>query len=194
MHLFTNIQRTLLAAFAASLLFVPALRADAVVDAAPGESSAKLPKGLEGVKIEQRLNAMVPLDIDFLDEQGKHVQLGDYFGKKPVVLALVYYECPMLCTLELNGLLRALRAMPLNLGQDFEIVTVSFDPGETPELATKKKAEYVKQYGRPGVDTSWHFLTGQAGFDQETHRGGRVSAISTTPRPTCSTTPAPSWC
>jgi protein SCO1 len=169
----TNIQRSLLAVFAASLLFVPALRADAVVDAAPGESSTKLPKALEGVKIEQRLNQTVPLDIDFVDEQGKPVQLKDYFGKKPVVLALVYYECPMLCTLELNGLLRALRAMPLNLGEDFEIVTVSFDPGETPQLATTKKAEYTKQYGRPGVDAAWHFLTGkQASIERLTKAVG----------------------
>ncbi len=170
----TNIRHTVLAALAAwLLLFVPAAGASPTVDAAPGESSTKLPKALEGVGIDQRLNETVPLDIDFLDEQGNAVKLGDYFGQKPVVLALVYYECPMLCTLELNGLLRALRATPLDLGKDFQIVTVSFDPGETPELAMKKKTEYVKQYGRPGAAEGWHFLTGkQASIEKLTKAVG----------------------
>jgi protein SCO1/2 len=119
-----------------------------------------LPKALEGVGIEQRLNESLPLDTEFVDEGGATVRLGDYFGAKPVILALVYYECPMLCTLELNGLLRTLRAVPLDLGADFEVVTISFDPGETPELARKKKREYAAQYGRPGAEQAWHFLTG----------------------------------
>jgi protein SCO1/2 len=125
-------------------------------------SSAKLPAALEGVGIDQRLNELLPLDAGFVDERGAEVKLGDYFGEKPVVLALVYYECPMLCTLELNGLLRALRALPLDVGKDFEVVTVSFDPEETPQLAAGKKREYTSQYGREGSDPSWHFLTGSA--------------------------------
>lgn len=125
-------------------------------------SSATLPAALEGVGIDQRLNELLPLDAGFVDEQGVEVKLGDYFGEKPVVLALVYYECPMLCTLELNGLLRALRALPLDVGKDFEVVTVSFDPDETPQLAAGKKREYTSQYGREGTDPSWHFLTGSA--------------------------------
>jgi protein SCO1/2 len=122
--------------------------------------SSQLPKELEGVGIEQRLNESVPLDIEFHDEQGRPVKLGEYFRGKPVVLALVYYECPMLCTLELNGLLRAIRVVQLDLGKDYEIVTVSFDPGETAEMARKKKDEYVRQYGREGGEQGWHFLTG----------------------------------
>ncbi len=123
-------------------------------------SSTQLPEALAGVGIDQRLNERLPLDAGFVDEQGAAVALGDYFGDRPVILALVYYECPMLCTLELNGLLRALRVLPLELGKDFEVVTVSFDPGETPELAAAKKREYSSQYGREGSEQAWHFLTG----------------------------------
>jgi len=154
---------------AASLLFVAALRGDTP----PRVSSAELPKALEGVGIDQRLNERAPLDVEFLDEQGSPVTLGDYFGEKPVILALVYYECPMLCTLELNGLLRALRVLPLEPGKDFEIVTVSFDPGETPALAAKKKQEYAAQYGREGGEQAWHFLTGsEASIEQLTRAVG----------------------
>lgn len=164
-----NIRRTILAALAASLLLVPGLWADGPARV----SSAQLPKALEGVGIDQRLNEMVPLDVEFLDEQGSPVTLGDYFGEKPVILALAYYECPMLCTLELNGLLRALRVLPLEPGKEFEIVTVSFDPGETPELAAKKKQEYAAQYGREGGEQAWHFLTGsQASIDKLTQAVG----------------------
>jgi protein SCO1/2 len=140
---------------AAFLLLAPAMGAQTPPARVP---SSQLPQALEGVGIDQRLNETLPLDLEFVDEQGSRVTLGGYFGKKPVILALVYYECPMLCTLELNGLLRALRVLPLELGKDFEIVTVSFDPGETPELAAKKKQEYLAQYGR--AQGGWHFLTG----------------------------------
>jgi protein SCO1/2 len=125
-------------------------------------SSSELPEALKGVGIEQRLNELLPLDAEFTDEHGSRVNLGEYFGEKPVILALVYYECPMLCTLELNGLLRALRVVPLELGTDFDVVTVSFDPGETPDLAMGKKSEYASQYGREGSEQGWHFLTGSA--------------------------------
>jgi protein SCO1/2 len=119
------------------------------------------PPALREVGIEQRLDAQVPLDLTFRDEEGRALPLGSYFGKKPVVLALAYYECPMLCTLVLNGLVRALRAISLDLGDDFEVVTVSFDPRETPALAAAKKQTYLEQYGRDGGATGWHFLTGE---------------------------------
>jgi protein SCO1/2 len=169
MLLMPNIARATLAALAAALLLGPALGQEPP----PRVSSAQLPKALEGVGIDQRLNEPAPLDLEFLDERGARVQLGDYFGSKPVILALVYYECPMLCTLELNGLLRALRVLALDLNQDFEIVTVSFDPGETPELAAKKKKEYTAQYGRAGAGEGWHFLTGsQASIEALTRAVG----------------------
>jgi len=136
-----------------------------LVNTAAAESSSitpadQLPAALQGVTIEQKLDEAVPLDIEFRDEHGRSVRLGDYFGQKPVVLALVYYECPMLCGMELNGLLRAARVLSLDIGKDYEVVTVSFDPDETPELAAAKKREYVGKYNRPEAETSWHFLTG----------------------------------
>ncbi|MDP9174035.1 MAG: SCO family protein [Planctomycetota bacterium] len=116
---------------------------------------------LEKVGIDQNLGIVVPLNLAFKDESGGDVKLGDYFGKRPVVLALVYFQCPMLCTMVLNDLLRTVKAMPENLGMDFDIVTVSFDPADTPQLATLKKETYLAQYNRPGAEAGWHFLTGQ---------------------------------
>jgi protein SCO1/2 len=115
---------------------------------------------LSEVGIDQRLNAQVDLDLMFNDETGRSVRLGQYFGKRPVVLSLVYYECPMLCTLVLNGLVKSLRAMTFSAGREFEVVTISFDPKETPALAASKKQQYIKGYGRPDVGEGWHFLTG----------------------------------
>jgi protein SCO1/2 len=113
------------------------------------------------VGFDQNLDAQLPLDAAFKDETGKDVKLGDYFAKgKPVILTLVYYECPMLCTEVLNGLVEAIRGVNFEPGKDYELVTISFDPGETPELAAAKKANYVKQYGKPGAEAGWHFLTG----------------------------------
>lgn len=120
------------------------------------------PAPLRQVAIEQRLDAAVPLDLAFRDESGAAVTLGQYFGKRPVILSLVYYECPMLCTLVLNGMVRALRALTFDPGQEFDIVTVSFNPRDTPELAAKKKATYLGEYDRPGAAAAWHFLTGDA--------------------------------
>ncbi len=128
------------------------------VTAAPPQ--APPPTVMENVAFDQRLDAALPLDAEFVDETGKTVRLGDYFGDRPVVLNLVYYECPMMCTEVLNGLVAVLREIPFQPGKDFEIVTVSFDPSETPELAANKKDTYVKQYARPGVEAGWHFLTG----------------------------------
>lgn len=124
-------------------------------------AQAGLPEPLREVRIDQQLNAQVPLDLVFKDEEGRAVPLSAYFGRKPVVLGLVYYQCPMLCTMILNGTLRAVRALSLEAGEDFEIVSVSFDPREGPELAAPKKAEYVRRYGREGGRRGWHFLTGE---------------------------------
>jgi len=120
------------------------------------------PPGLKNVGIEQRLDEQIPPDLTFRDETGKSVQLGDYFGKKPIILNLVYYQCPMLCGEVLSGLESALRVLKFDVGKEFDVLTVSFDPKETPEMAAAKKAEYLKRYGRPGADQGWHFLTGPA--------------------------------
>jgi len=119
------------------------------------------PQILNNIEIEQKLNAPVPLDLAFRDENGQAVKLGDYFGKKPVVLALVYYDCPMLCTEVLNGMVSAFSVLKFDIGKEFEVVTVSFDPREKPELARAKKATYLRRYGRPGAEQGWHFLTGE---------------------------------
>lgn len=118
------------------------------------------PSILNDVRIDQNLDAQVPADLSFKDENGATVQLGQYYNKRPMVLVLVYYKCPMLCTMVLNDLNRVLGAMQMNVGEQFDIVTVSFDPTETPELAAKKKHQYVRTYGRPHAEEGWHFLTG----------------------------------
>ena len=128
------------------------------------------PPALQGVGIEQRLNEQLPLDLSFRDEDGKNVKLGDYFVEKPVILAPVYYECPMLCTLTLNGLVRAMRGMSLNDGKDYTVVTVSINPRETPALAAAKKKEYLAHYARAGGDVGWHFLTGNQSSIQQLTR------------------------
>ena len=130
------------------------------VGAAGQDNAAITPPQLRGVGIDQRLNNQVPLDLKFRDETGQTVTLGSYFGKKPVILSLVYYSCPMLCTMAENGLLNALRDVKFNIGEQFEVVTVSIDPTETPEMAMGKKAVYVGLYGRPGAKQGWHFLVG----------------------------------
>ncbi len=122
--------------------------------------AADRPAPLRDVGFEQRLDAQLPLDVTLRDEYGEAVQLGNYFGDKPVILSLVYFECPMLCTLSLNGLASALDVLSFNVGDEFDVVTVSFDHRETPELALAKKAAYIDRYGREGAETGWHFLTG----------------------------------
>jgi protein SCO1/2 len=120
-----------------------------------------LPAMVRGVGISQNLNAQIPLDLMFKDEAGQSVRLGQYFREKPVVLALVYYECPMLCDMVLNGLTHTMEQTTLNLGSDFDVVTVSFNPKETWQLAAAKKANYVEKYKRQGAAQGWHFLTGE---------------------------------
>jgi protein SCO1 len=120
-----------------------------------------LPGALQGVGIDQRLDRQLPLDLMFKDEAGRDVALSSFFRTgKPVVLALVYYRCPMLCTQILSGLGSSLKAMTLNPGQDFEVVSVSFDPADTPETAAARKQTYLKRYNRPNTANGFHFLTG----------------------------------
>ena len=119
-----------------------------------------MPTLLQDIGLDQKLNEPLPLGLRFKDEQGRDVALGDYFGRRPVVLVLAYYECPMLCTQVLNGLVSAIGVLNFSVGKEFEIVTVSFDPGETPELARGKKAAYLERYKRAGAEGGWHFLTG----------------------------------
>jgi protein SCO1/2 len=125
-----------------------------------GPVATGLPPALKKVGIDQKLNEQVPLDAVFKDEQGNDVQLSQFFKGKPVILSLVYYSCPMLCTQVLNGMMGSLRRVSFNIGEQFEVVTVSFDPRETPQLAAAKKVTYIKGYNRAGAEGGWHFLTG----------------------------------
>jgi len=125
-----------------------------------GATPAPLPPALAGVGIDQKLNAPVPLDLQFRDEFNRRVPLSTYFHGKPVLLALVYYRCPMLCTQILNGVETSLKAVSLNPGQDFEVVSVSFDPKDTAETAAGKRKMILQRYGRPNTANGWHFLTG----------------------------------
>ncbi len=125
-----------------------------------GPVSSGLPRQLQQVGIDQHLNEQAPLEASFKDEQGRDVRLGQFFGTKPVVLSLVYYQCPMLCTQILNGMVSAFKTLSFSAGEQFEVVTVSFDPSETPELAAAKKQSYLQRYNRAGAEAGWHFLTG----------------------------------
>jgi protein SCO1/2 len=156
-----------------------------------------LPKALNGVGIDQKLDEQLPLDLVFKDEKGETVKLGNYFGKKPVVLALVYYQCPMLCNQVLNGMVTAFKVMAFKPGEEFEVVTVSFDPRETAALAAAKKDTYVNylpEARRAGAAGGWHFLTGDETnikrltdavgfryhFDEATNQFAHASAIYVT--------------
>lgn len=128
-----------------------------------GTPAGKSPVGglANEIGIDQHLDAPLPLELNFRDESGKQVRLQNYFHGKPVVLALVYFRCPMLCTQVLNGLLRTSQAVKFEMGKDYEVVTVSIDPQDTPEMAAEKKASYVRAYRREGAQQGWHFLTGE---------------------------------
>ena len=121
----------------------------------------QLPQVLQKVGVTQHLNQQVPLDAAFVDETGKPVKLGDYFGKRPAIFSLVYYNCPMLCSEEMDGLTSALEMVKLTPGKDFDVILISIDPSETPDIAAKRKAFYLKRYGRPDTAAGWHYLTGQ---------------------------------
>ena len=147
--------------------FAPAASRAQDLGPAPGErvgsglpSAAGMPELLQEVGLDQKLNAQIPLNLAFKDESGRTVKLGDYFGSRPVILTLNYFECPMLCTEVLNGLTGTLKTLNLSVGKDFDVVTVSFDPRDTPELARAKKANYLERYHRDGAAAGWHFLTG----------------------------------
>src|ERR1700741_2204984 len=141
-----------------------------------GSPSTGLPTALSDVRIEQKLDQQLPLDLVFRDESGQPVKLGQYFGKKPVVLAFVYYDCPMLCTQVLNGMATSFRVLPFQIGKEFDVVTVSFDPRETNTLAAAKKQiylHYLPEKMRAGANSGWHFLTGdQASITQLTDAVG----------------------
>ena len=122
--------------------------------------SDKPPDILNQVGIAQRLNEQLPLSLTFTDDAGKQVQLGSYFGKRPAILALVYYQCPMLCSEELNGLTGALQMVNFVPGKDFNVIVVSIDPSEGTDLAASKKRSYLKRYGHPETAAGWHFMTG----------------------------------
>ena len=152
----------LLAALLA-LLAVPAASAQRAQPAVASDAQASgLPPQLGKVGFDQRLGEHVPLDLEFVDADGKTVRLGDYFhAGKPVILVPVYYECPMLCDLTLSGLAQSLKPLELTIGTDFEVVSVSFDPDEGPEQAAAARSRYVPRYGRTEAWQGWHFLTGK---------------------------------
>jgi protein SCO1 len=125
-----------------------------------GKSSAGLPAALQNVGFEPPLNGQLPLDLAFRDEAGSEIRLRDYFGRKPVLLALVYYGCPMLCNQVEQGVVGSLKMLSLNASRDYEVVFVSFDSRETPEMAARKKESAVSRYGRPETAAGFHFLTG----------------------------------
>ncbi len=131
------------------------------------------PPGLKHVGIEQHLDEQIPPNLTFRDETGNTVRLSDFFGKRPMILNLVYYQCTMLCGEVMNGLASALRVVKLEPGKDFDVLTVSFNPKETPEMAAKKKTEVLERYARPGAERGWHFLTGpQESIDELTKAAG----------------------
>lgn len=142
----------------------PLLAGLCLIAAAPAGAQVvtDLPEELDGVAVVEHRNEMLPLDLEFVDESGAAVRLGDYFGgDRPVLLTLNYYGCPMLCGLQLNGMVDAFRQMDWIPGEQFEVVTVSIDPRETPKLAELKKQNYLNAYGKPEAAAGWHFLTGK---------------------------------
>lgn len=153
------VMTTLIAFAAGSIDPVCAQRFSSVPYGTPAGSSPTADL-IRAIGIEQHLGAQLPLDARFRDEQGRDVKLGDFFGNQPVVVMLVYYRCPMLCTQVLTGFLKSSQAVPLEIGRDYQVVTVSFDPRETSDLAAEKKSNYVRAYRREGAAQGWHFLTG----------------------------------
>jgi protein SCO1 len=141
--------------------------------AQPGLPAAEVPAALREVGFDQHLDQMLPLDVEFADEHGRAVKIGEYFGDRPVVLAFVYYGCPMLCLQSLSSLAATLGVISENPGEDFEVVSVSIDPRETPALAFEKKAHYVERSGKPSIANGWHYLTGtEANIHRVTQAAG----------------------
>lgn len=156
-----NSAAALLASGLISLAFLAYPAACAAQLTGPIQNIGVRPELLKEVGIAQKLNSSIPLDLTFRDETGNKVKLAQYFGQGPVVLSLVYYDCPMLCTQVLNALDRSFKDVPMDIGKDFSVVTVSIDPNETPKLAAAKHDLYAGIYGRPGGAAGWHFLTGE---------------------------------
>jgi protein SCO1 len=155
----SNIRKMMLTVLCVLALFSSAARAQMI--GAPDTKRVK-PPGLEHVGIDQRLNEQVPADLEFQDEQGKAVKLGEYFKDgRPVVLNLVYYQCPMLCGEVLQGISAAAKVLKFTPGKEYEIVTISIDPRENSVMAAEKKANFMKRLGRPGAEAGWHFLVGK---------------------------------
>ncbi len=168
-------RRTIAIAALLILASAPALLAQvsAYGDKQMGQPNDKPPALLDGVGIAQRLNQQLPLNLTFTDDTGQQVPLTNYFGKRPAILALVYYRCPMLCSEELDGLTSALEMVKYVPGKDFNIIVISIDPTEGTDLAAAKKREYLKRYGHPESANGWHFMTGtQANIDAITHAVG----------------------
>ena len=139
----------------------------------PGMVASAVPAALRSIGFDQNIDKPIPLDVPFRDETGREVRIGEYFGKRPVVLLFAYYDCPMLCTQVINGLATALNVLSLEPGKDFEIVTVSFNPRDTPATAQAKKAIYIERYKHAGAAAAWHFLTGdQPSIDRLTKAAG----------------------
>jgi len=158
----------------------------------PSLRSQDPPAGiLTEIGVDQKLDAQLPLDAVLRDEEGRAVTLKNYFNDKPVILSFVYFECPMLCTMTLNGLVHSLKPLSFQIGKEFEVISISIDPSESSSLASQKKQTYVKEYGRAGASSGWHFLTGDqesirritdaAGYrykwDEHTRQWAHVSAI-----------------
>ena len=158
-------------ALSASAMVLPA-QVSSYGDKQMGPANSKSPV-LDKVGIAQRLNEQLPLNLTFTDDAGRQVRLGDYFGRRPAILALVYYQCPMLCSEELNGLVSALEMVSFRPGKDFDVVVASIDPTEGTDLAAAKKRSMLKRYGHPETADGWHFLTGtQANIDALTKAVG----------------------
>jgi protein SCO1/2 len=144
----------------AGALLTSLLSAAATVRPAAAQPAA--PSPFSRIGLDQKVGEQVPANLPFRDEQGRTVRLGSYFGQRPVLMALVYYNCPMLCTLTLNGLTRSLKGVTFDAGRDFQLVIVSIDPRETPAIAARSRLDALARYSRPGADAGFHFLTGSA--------------------------------
>jgi protein SCO1/2 len=140
--------------------FVPLALAVLLAANARGLAQPNVTSPVSAYSYEQRMGTQVPPELKFRDETGKEVRLGDYFGTRPILLTIIQYRCRMLCSEVLNGLVEGLRGMPGDPGVQFEVLTISFDKRESPELASEKKATYLEAYGRPQAAAGWHFLTG----------------------------------
>jgi protein SCO1 len=153
----------------ASLTLLLAIAAPALAvgqDVSPSRDQGAVDTVVSRIGFDQKLGDRLPLDRHFRDDSGRDIALGELFGRRPVILVPVYYRCPLLCNQTLNALTRTLRPLSMDAGKDFDVVAISIDPEETPELASKKKAAYLERYDRPGTGPGWHFLTGdQASID-----------------------------